>query len=272
MKASSFQQVRARAQLAVSPHTIMNRLLEIGFEPAGHWVLENQALSFELVRHSSQRNVLYAFICDGHVKYVGKTVRSLATRMAGYKRPGPTQSTNIRNHARIMQVLALGAAVEILVLPDNGLLHYGKFHLNLAAGLEDDIIRLLNPEWNGGASEEITTSTTDEVVAVPGSNHGMSSSGTFSFVLQPTYYRTGFFNVGVSSQKFFGADGETIELFLGNSQQPILGAINRHANLNGTPRIMGGAGLRDWFNANAAVSGEIIVEVLSPTAIRLNAQ
>jgi hypothetical protein len=250
----------------------VNRLLEIGFEPAGHWVLENGTLSFELVRHSSQRNVLYAFVCDGQVKYVGKTVRSLATRMAGYKSPGPTQSTNIRNHARIMQVLAAGAAVEILVLPDNGLLHYGQFHVNLAAGLEDDIIGVLNPEWNGGAPEEISKSSTEEAAAVPNSARGTFSSGTFSFVLQPTYYRTGFFNVGVSSQKFFGADGETIELFLGSSQHPILGTINRRANPNGTPRIMGGAGLRDWFNANAAIAGEIIVEVLSPTAIRLNAK
>lgn len=248
----------------------MNRLLEIGFEPAGHWVLENEELSFELVRHSSQRNVLYAFVCDGHVKYIGKTARSLAARMEGYRRPEPTQSTNIRNHDRIMQVLAGGAAVEILVLPDNGLLHYGQFHINLAAGLEDDIIRVLNPEWNGGASEEITASSPEEAGTVTVSDQGIR--GTFLFVLQPTYYRTGFFNVSVSSQRFFGADGETIELFLGSSQQPILGTINRRANLNGTPRIMGGTGLRDWFNANAAISGEIFVEVLSPTAIRLNAK
>ena len=250
----------------------MNRLLEVGFEPAGHWILENDVLSFELVRHSSQRNVLYAFVCDGQVKYIGKTVRSLAARMSGYRNQGPTQSTNIKNHDRIMQFLAVGTAVEILVLPDNGLLHYGQFHINLAAGLEDDIIRVLNPDWNGGALEEIAASSTEEPAPVPVSSRATSSSGTFSFVLQPTYYRTGFFNVSVSSQKFFGADGETIELFLGSSEQPILGAINRRANPNGTPRIMGGTGLRDWFNANAAISGEIVVEVLSPSAIRLHAK
>jgi hypothetical protein len=46
--------------------------------------------------------------------------------------------------------------------------------------------------------------------------------GTFSLTLQPTYCRTGFFNVGVSSEKFLGADGETIELFLGSESEPIL--------------------------------------------------
>jgi hypothetical protein len=73
----------------------MNRLLEIGVQPAGHWLLEGNQLTYELARHSAQKNILYAFVCDGEVKYVGKTTRALATRMAGYKRPGKTQTTNI---------------------------------------------------------------------------------------------------------------------------------------------------------------------------------
>jgi len=255
----------------------MNRLLEIGFEPAGHWILENDKLKCELIRHSSQKNILYAFVCDGQVKYVGKTVRPLAARMAGYKMPGKTQTTNINNNQRIRGLLTEGVAVEILALPDNGLLHYGQFHINLAAALEDDIIRVIGPEWNGGISEgaiNIPTPSPAESEAEhePGLEPVIPSVGTFSFVLQPTYYRMGFFNVGVSSQKFLGADGETIELFLGGSVQPILGSINRRANTNGTPRIMGGTGLRNWFNLNSSVSANISVEVLSPTAIRLRSQ
>src|SRR5690349_13211452 len=132
----------------------MNRLLEIGFEPAGHWLLDDGKLKFELSRHSTQTNILYAFVCDGDVMYVGKTICMLATRMSGYKTPGKTQTTNINNNQRILEVLARGAAVEILALPDHGLLHYGKFHLNLAAALEDDIIRKLDPVWNGGKTEK----------------------------------------------------------------------------------------------------------------------
>ncbi len=134
---------------------------------------------------------------------------------------------------------------------------------------------MINPEWNGGISER--AAGIDGFSAIePGTEQGRlleavtPSVGAFSFVLQPTYYRTGFFNVGISSQKFLGADGETIELFLGKNVSPVLGTINRRANLNGTPRIMGGTALRDWFNSNASVSATISVEVLSPTAIRLN--
>src|SRR6266404_6664038 len=133
----------------------MNRLLEIGFEPAGHWLQKGDGLAFELSRHASQRNILYAFVSDGEVKYVGKTVQALRARMGGYKNPAPSQTTNVSNNSRIKALLQTGAAVDILALPDNGLLHYGQFHMNLAAGLEDNIISLLNPEWNGNTASAV---------------------------------------------------------------------------------------------------------------------
>lgn len=247
----------------------MNRLLEIGFKPAGHWLLEDGKLRFELTQHSTQTNILYAFVSDGDVMYVGKTIQMLATRMSGYKTPGKTQTTNINNHQRIIEVLTRGSAIEILALPDNGLLHYGRFHLNLAAALEDDIIRKLDPVWNGGKTEKVpdTLLVDDE----PNPNSLAAFTETFHFILQPTYFRSGFFNVGVSDQKYLGADGEMIELFLGDARQPVLGTINRRANTNGTPRVIGGAALRDWFKAKAQVMEPIAIQVLSPTSIRLTA-
>ena len=245
----------------------MNRLLEIGFEHAGHWLLEGNKLKFELTRHSTQTNILYAFVCDGEVKYVGKTTRTLTMRMSGYKNPGRTQTTNINNHRQIHELLSRDVAIQILALPDNGLLHYGQFHLNLAAALEDDIIKRIDPEWNGGKAEEAPTPTL--ATSEPDTEFPPVFTKTFVFTLQPTYYRTGFFNVGVTDQNHLGADGETIELFLGDDLKPALGTINRRANTNGTPRIMGGKDLRDWFKARAQVKDTIAVEVLSPTSIRL---
>ena len=247
----------------------MNRLLEIGFEPAGHWLVVDGKLKFDLTRHSTQTNILYAFVCDGVVVYVGKTVRTLSARMSGYRNPGTTQTTNINNNRRLIEALAGGTTVEILALPDNGLLHYGVFHLNLAAALEDDIIRRLDPPWNGGmpekpaetvlAADEITTESPEVF------------NETFSFILQKTYFKTGFFNVSVAAQHYIGADGEKIELFLGNADRPVLGTINRTANTNGTPRVMGGPAVRDWFQNHSREMAEISVQVLSPTSIRLNA-
>jgi hypothetical protein len=152
-------------------------------------------------------------------------------------------------------------------------MHYGQFHLNLAAGLEDDLIRVIKPEWNGGKKEVTPPTVTgrDQAgeQALPPEQALDGVKQSFTFMLQPTYYRTGFFNVGVAAQALLGSNGDTIELFLPGAPQPLLGKINRTANDNGTPRVMGGTGLRDWFQAAAAVMDPIAVDVLSPTAIRL---
>ncbi len=239
----------------------MNRLLEIGFQPAGHWHIVNDELSFELLRHGSQQNVLYAFVSDGDVKYVGKTVRTHTKRLYGYKNPGRGQSTNIKNHANIKELLGSGAAVDILVLPDNGLLHYGQFHVNLAAGLEDNIISVVQPEWNGRP----------KTVTPPPDLEQRAVVDSFTLVLHKTYFNSGFFNVPVDHAQSFAADGQQIDILCGNAPRPITGSINRRCNVNNTPRIMGGAGLRDWLQANAAMMEEVTVSVFSPNAIQRKA-
>ena len=89
----------------------MNRLLEIGFAPAGHWLLRGENVVYELANFGTQRNILYAFVCDGEVKYVGKTVQPLRSRMQGYQNPGSSQSTNIRNNGLIKAALSRGCGL-----------------------------------------------------------------------------------------------------------------------------------------------------------------
>jgi hypothetical protein len=243
----------------------MNRLLEIGFERAGRWLQEGDEVAFELSGHASKRNILYAFASDGEVKYVGKTVRSLRERMSGYKNPTRSQVTNWSNNSRIKELLQSGAAVDIFALPDNELLHYGKFHINLAAGLEDNIISLLKPEWNGKTADQEGETLLPPARPSPPSDGGKS----FPLVLQRTYFERGFFNVRVGPADLFGNDGQKIEIFCGNAEQPIVGYINRTANINKTPRIMGGPDLRDWFQREMCEMQEATITMLSPTAIRI---
>ena len=255
---------------ATHRNTAMNRLIEIGFQQAGHWRLENGSLVPEISRLATQRNILYAFICDGEVKYIGKTASTLAGRMRGYRNPAETQTTNIRNNSRIREIIEGGGTVDIYALPDNGLLHYGAFHLNLAAGLEDDLIRVINPDWNGGRAEPLPLALGEErEAAAPLEELLEGTEHSFTFVLHPTYYRTGFFNVGVADEAHLGTDGETIEIYIDSTPEPALEKINRKANTNQTSRVMGGTAVRDWFQTRAAVKDLIRVDVFSPTAIRL---
>ncbi|MEX3983921.1 GIY-YIG nuclease family protein [Paraburkholderia sp. EG287A] len=266
----------------------MNRLLDIGFQVAGNWRLEGGRARIDIHKHGTQNNVLYAFVRDGlEVMYVGTSTMTLRARMAGYASPGSAKRTNLRVNQLIQALLAEGSVVELYVLPDNGLMHYGPFHLNLAAGLEGSIIRTLGPEWNvmfgrkredaqanpSAGNEEVGAGDEDveaEEEAPPAGVPAVQPSvvGRFRFKLQPTYWKQGFFNGGIDSTQLLGSDGETVEIFFGDEARPITGTINRTCNANGSPRIFGGPELRSRFQTLGELT-LVRVDVFSPTSIRL---
>jgi len=127
---------------------MLEKLTNIGFRKVGDWLLVDGELKLDLVHEANSKNILYSFVVDGVPVYVGKTVQPLKKRMYGYQNPGPTQSTNIRNNANLIEVLSAGGNVELFALPDHGLMYFGGFHLNLAAALEDSIVSTLQPKWN----------------------------------------------------------------------------------------------------------------------------
>ena len=126
----------------------MKRLIDIGFRRVGEWKRSPSGIEYLLHDCSDVGNILYCFACRDNGLYVGKTVQALKKRMYGYQNPGPTQRTNIKGNREIGDLLTNGNQVDIYALQDNGLLHFGVFHINLAAGLEDSIVKTLNPSWN----------------------------------------------------------------------------------------------------------------------------
>lgn len=127
----------------------MERLTNIGFRKVGEWKTLNDLICPGIFDLKNSANILYAFISNGIVLYVGKTTQTLKKRMYGYQKPGHTQYTNIKGNKLLLELLESGESVDIYALPDDGLRHIGDFHLNLAAGLEDSIISILKPKWNG---------------------------------------------------------------------------------------------------------------------------
>jgi hypothetical protein len=134
--------------------TNLAKLVNLGFEPAGSWLLTSDGL--ELTLHTAiaqETNVLYAFAIDGLLAYVGKTTQSLKKRMQGYKSPASNGerggSTNIKNHRNIIAALVAGHDVSIFAMRPQAPQQHGEFHVNLSAGLEDSLIRALSPPWNG---------------------------------------------------------------------------------------------------------------------------
>lgn len=126
----------------------IEKLHQIGFEKAGQWKLEGDTLKYELYEHQKARNILYAFVAENDVKYIGQSTNTLQGRMNGYQNPGPTQRTNIRVNKNMLDILNKGILVEIFVFVSKQPLLYRGFPINVAAGLEAGLIAEIKPEWN----------------------------------------------------------------------------------------------------------------------------
>lgn len=110
---------------------------------------------------------------------------------------------------------------------------------------------------------------TDVSACLSDSKEGQPSLRIFTLKLHKTYYRQGFFNVPVEFDRQFGPHNGGIDIFIEDKLEPIYGLINRTAQSNGTARIMGHMGLRDYFQRRLSRGDELEVEIESPQKIRL---
>jgi hypothetical protein len=94
----------------------------------------------------------------------------------------------------------------------------------------------------------------------------------FKLTLHQTYYNQGFFNVTVDFDRFVRLEEGPVILKLGLNGPEIQAMINRRANQNGTPRIIGGTRLRNWFQKNFEPMDIIAVDLSSREIIVLYRQ
>jgi len=92
--------------------------------------------------------LLYSFVTDGSIYYIGNTIYTSKKRMNGFKNSGSPQKTNLRIKDKLINVLKRKKSVFIYILLDDAKLSYKNFTVSLASGLEDILIRELNPVWN----------------------------------------------------------------------------------------------------------------------------
>lgn len=252
----------------------MNRLFEIGFQVVGNWYIENEILKYELRKEIIQQNVLYAFIAESRLLYIGKTTKTLRRRMNGYLRPSPSQKTNIRNHKSILLLLESKNDVEILAMPDTELHQYGAFKLNYPAALEDSVIEIMKPEWNGGRSsvyleldEESNPPETSQEAQLE--KEVMRGKFSFEIKLHKTYIDKGFFNVPKQFAHHFAEYETEVDIYCGKEKFHIKGTISRSHPENGNPRIRGFKNLHNWFVVNHSELDQILVEVINSTTIQI---
>lgn len=126
----------------------INRLKEIGFIHIGNWILKNDKIA-HTIKDTTPSNFLYAFVVNDKIKYIGKSIKTIKERFDQYITPGESQTTNIKNNTNIKEQLHQKNNVEIYTLIDDNKLKHGDFNVSLPAGLEDDLIKKIQLEWNG---------------------------------------------------------------------------------------------------------------------------
>ncbi len=91
----------------------------------------------------------------------------------------------------------------------------------------------------------------------------------FRVELHKAYFTQGFFNVSVDYERYFGANGETIDIGIEGDEKKIAGIINRTANKNGTPRIMGGARLKRYLATHYRQGDILTIRILAKNRIEI---
>jgi len=124
------------------------RLVSIGFIKIGAWHLEDSIIKPRIDKHGTSTGFLYAFVSDPAVLYIGKSTQTIRKRMYQYQRPGSSQRTNIRVSSQIASLLQTRRSVDIYIFIDTEGLEHKGIKVNLAAGLEDNLISEIQPGWN----------------------------------------------------------------------------------------------------------------------------
>lgn len=122
------------------------RLLAAGFEVVGCWELSDASDLTHAIDLPVKAGV-YAFAIDGIVRYVGLASKSLRQRLGFYRKPGPSQRTNIRLNEIIRGHIGEGTTVQILIAhpPD---FEWNGLRISGAEGLEAGLIAEFDLPWN----------------------------------------------------------------------------------------------------------------------------
>ncbi|MDR7225386.1 GIY-YIG nuclease family protein [Aminobacter aminovorans] len=269
-------------------------LLNLGFVDVGNWQLSGNVIAYKLDGEHAVANqvlldapnALYAFVKGDEVLYIGKTARSIRKRYVGYCRPGKRQQTNLRCHRNIKTAIAGGTEVRILMFAPISHLRYADFEINLAAGLEDSLIRAFDPRWNGREkgqpiSEEVEREEAEETETeqsgggipsdvLPKTQASPLASATFTVLLGTTYYNKGFLNLGVEASLFLGRDGDPIRVRFSDGSEPVISKINRTANKTSAVRVVGGnQQIAGWFQEHFHEGDTVWGRVVDPHTIEL---
>lgn len=154
----------------------VQRLLDSGFMEVGCWELNSARDLTHKIELPTMAGV-YAFAIDGVVQYVGLASKSLRQRLGFYRRPGASQTTNVRLNEVIRGHIEAGTIVQIMTAePPNQ--SWNGLTMKGAEGLEAGLIEEFDLPWNVRGARRIA----DPVKS--SGNKSMRRSGIANHILE----------------------------------------------------------------------------------------
>ena len=248
----------------------MKNINELGFEKVGKWSFKNELFKFELNDNYTNRNILYSFVIEDEIKYIGKSIKTISQRLNGYKNPNITQRTNFRLNNLIIEKLKEGKEVEIYLFVDNAELNYRGKNINLSAGLEDNLIAEYLPEWNSlGKNRKL--SKQKKGIKIEEKENIMEKVYKEEIIIKigEAYYNQGFFNIGSKYSELLPKNNlDPIKIQI-EENEIIIGKIYKFSN-SGQTRIKDPSGeYKKWVQRNFNKKEIFKVEIIEKDFIKL---
>jgi hypothetical protein len=134
------------AEPALRQTTSWEVLLHAGFALLGEWASTPEK-GIRLAAAAPAAPGVYAFVLNDVIVYVGLSHSGLKRRMDQYRRGHLKQRTSTRVRQLIVNALANGQRIKVVVAMPL-LQEWNGLPVNTAAGLEAGLIQLIRPEWN----------------------------------------------------------------------------------------------------------------------------
>jgi len=255
----------------------VEQLIKIGFIKAGYWHMGKKGLTFHLdADPKMKKEVVYAFVSDNDVYYIGKSDDTLHGRMTNYKSGKEENKSGITNkkvRSKINEILGSGGKVEIYVLSDIELNHKG-FKVSLSSGIEPSLIKALDPNlrWNArhtGSNHKkkpINTRSPDELNS---ENSTLLSTNIVVCKLGKEYYNKGVFafGSGVNKDLLPNFANTNVSIIIGGNKRPLSGTFTS----SGKRRfVCGHDDLIKWYKRDFNEGDSIQIEILGKDKYKLS--
>lgn len=145
---------------------MLKELESHGLQEIGQWIKSDRYSTVPVMRdrvatginfdlHNDWRNkhdVVYAFVVDSHIRYIGETTKGMAERFISY-RSGNTKITDTDNAVKLVITNALMEGKEVKIWAGHPraifqLANGESFQVPASKPLEEHLIHLIKPDLN----------------------------------------------------------------------------------------------------------------------------